>query len=108
MIKHWIKKAALLVLVVMNSPCMAADLSGDWIAQIATQGEPQYSRVSLQVNETAVSGTWGDSKIDGSLTGGKLAIKLISASGAPAGALDATITGDTIIGTGTVRAAAGG
>src|SRR5580692_378270 len=106
MTKHWMKAAALFAVIAMNRLSTAADLSGNWIAQIATQGEPQYTRVSLQVNGTTVTGMWGGSEIDGTLMADRLDIKLTSA-GNPAGALTGTLTGSTFTGTGTVRAAAG-
>jgi amidase len=100
--------AALFLIVALSGPCTAADLAGDWIAKIATQGEPQYARVSLQLTGTAVTGKWGDAKVEGSMNGDKLDIKLISASGDPAGTLTAATAGDTITGTGTIRTAGGG
>ena len=84
MTKHWMRMAALFAVIAMSRPCMAADLSGNWIAQIPTQFEPQYARVSLQVNGATVTGMWGDSKINGSLTADKLDFKLTSATGNPA------------------------
>jgi amidase len=84
---------------------MAADLSGDWVARIAAQAEPQYTRVSLKVDGTAVSGMWGESKIDGTLTNFKLEITL---SGNPSGALTGTLTGETVTGAGTISGGRGG
>jgi amidase len=108
MTKHWIRNATLLVVVLMSIPCMAADLSGEWVAQIATPVQPQYARVSLKVTGNAVSGTWGDAKIDGSFSAGKLDLKLMSSAGAPAGTLTATATGDTVAGTATLTTSGGG
>jgi len=91
------------------APAMAAaDVSGDWIAQIAAQGEPQYTRVSLKVDGTAVSGMWGESRIDGTLTSAKLDIRLIDAENNPAGTLAGTLTGETFTGTGSINAGRGG
>ena len=100
--------AVLFAIIAMNRAGLAADFSGNWIAQIAAQGEPQYTRVTLRVDGTSITGTWGESKINGTLTAEKLDIKLTSSEGSPAGALTATLSGDTFTGTGTVRAAGGG
>lgn len=93
---------------VMAMSCMAADLSGNWIAQIATQGEPQYTRVSLKVDGNTLSGMWGESKIDGTLTGARLDIKLSDAEGNLAGTLTGMLAGDTFTGTGVISAGRGG
>jgi acetamidase/formamidase len=107
MINHWTRLAALIAVLAMNRVCMAADVSGNWIAQIATQGEPQYARVSLQVSGTSVSGLWGETKISGTLTADMLDIKLTSADGSAAGGLTGTFKGETFSGTGTLRTAGG-
>lgn len=67
MAKQWMKMAALAGAIALARLCMAADPSGNWIATIATQGEPQYTRVSLKVDGGKLSGMWGESKIDGTL-----------------------------------------
>ena len=113
MTKHWMKITALAGMIVSTQLCMAADLSGDWIAQIAATGEPQYTRVSLKDNDGKLSGMWGEFKIDGTLTGAKFDIALSDAEGKPSGTLTGTLTGDTFTGTGTiavtaVRASSGG
>src|SRR6516165_2885592 len=107
MTRHSIKLATLFAVISMSRICMAADISGNWIAQIATQGEPQYARVSLQVNGTSVTGLWGEAKINGTLAADKLDIELTSADGSSAGALTGTFKGDTFTAVGTVRNAGG-
>jgi acetamidase/formamidase len=104
--KRWIT-TTLAGALAMSVPLIAADLSGNWIAQTVTQGEPQFTRVSLRVDGMTVTGMWGDSKIDGTLTGDKLDISLNGADGASAGALTATLTGETLTGSGTVRTRGG-
>jgi acetamidase/formamidase len=91
----------------MSWMAAAADISGDWIAQILAQGqaEPQYARVSLKVEGSAVGGMWGELRIDGTLAGGKIDLKL----GDSAGVLTGLVTGDAITGTGSgIRPARGG
>jgi acetamidase/formamidase len=100
--------AVLLAIIAMNTALLGADFSGNWIAQITTPGEPQFARVSLQVNGTSVTGTWGESKIAGSISDDKLDIKLISGESSPAGGLTATLSGNTFTGIGTIRTAGGG
>jgi acetamidase/formamidase len=101
MANQWIKMAALAGAIALTRICMAADISGNWIATIATQGEPQYARVSLKADGQKLSGMWGTSIIDGTLTDGKLDIKLTDAQGNAVGGLTGTLSGETITGTGT-------
>ena len=107
MAKQWMKRIALAGAVAWTQVCMAADVSGNWIATIAAQGEPQYTRVSLKSDGDKLSGIWGTSNIDGTLTDGKLDIKLTDAQGNPAGALSGTLSGNTISGTGTILGGGG-
>jgi amidase len=107
----WTKAAMLAALLALGTAriCMAAGISGNWIATIAAgQGEPQYTRVSLTLDGDKVSGMWGESKIDGTLADGKLSLALADAQGAPVGNLDARISGDTITGSGTLSGGRGG
>lgn len=97
----WIKRMALAGAITWAHVCLAADVSGNWIATIAAQGEPQYTRVSLKSDGDRLSGMWGTSRIDGTLTDGKLDIKLTDAQGNTAGALNGTLTGGAFTGTGT-------
>ena len=54
MSRQWMKMAALAGAIGMSGLLRwRRDVSGNWIAQIATQGEPQYARVSLKVDGTA-------------------------------------------------------
>ena len=106
-IRHWMKIAPLAGLLGMSWMAAAADISGDWSAQILAQGqaEPQYARVSLKVEGSAVGGMWGELRIDGTLAGGKIDLKL----GDSAGVLTGLVTGDAITGTGSgIRPARGG
>src|SRR5260221_645647 len=101
MATQWIKMVALAGAVALTRVCMAADVSGNWIATIATQVEPQYTRVSLKADGDKLTGRWGTSNIDGTLSGGKLDVKLTDAQGRSAGALTGTLSGDSFAGTGT-------
>jgi amidase len=108
MAKQWIKMAALAGALALSQVCLAADISGNWIASVGTDPAGQYTRVSLKADGDKVSGTWGTSKIDGTLTDGKLDIKLTGAQGNAAGAITGTLSGDTITATGTVLGGGGG
>jgi amidase len=95
----------------MSWLCMAADISGNWIAQASTQNAqngPQYTRVALKVDGATVSGMWGESRIEGTLTGTRLDVKLSDAEGNSAGAITATLTGDTFTGSGMISGGRGG
>jgi len=101
----WTKTSILATLVALGTAriCAAADISGKWIAEIGGgQGEPQYTRVSLAINGGKVGGMWGESKIDGTLADGKLSLALSDAQGVSAGKLDATVSGETIAGSGMI------
>ena len=109
MAKKWTTMAALAGALLMGRVCMAADLSGNWIATTGgSQGEPQYTRVSLTTDGNKVGGMWGESKIDGTLADGKLSLTLTDAQGGPAGSLTGTASGDTITGSGTISGGRGG
>jgi amidase len=101
MAKRRIRMAALSTVFMIARICFAADLSGNWIATIASPGEPQYARVSLNVEGDKVSGTWGTSKIDGTLRGNELTVTLTDDQGAPGGSLAGKLSGDTFTGTAT-------
>ncbi|HEY4382259.1 MAG TPA: acetamidase/formamidase family protein [Acidobacteriaceae bacterium] len=108
MAKQWMKIAVLTGTVGLTRLCFAADVSGNWVATIAAQSDPQYTRVSLKADGDTLSGMWGTSNINGSLSDGKLDIKLTDAQGKPAGALTGTLSGDTITGSGTILGGGGG
>jgi acetamidase/formamidase len=107
MTRRWITIISFAGLIAITGSCFAAEISGDWIAQIAGQGDPQYARVSLKVNGTAVSGTWGEAKVSGTLTGASLDIKLTAPGGSAAGALAGAVAGGTVAGSGTLYTGGG-
>lgn len=104
MIKHGMKIAALAGAIALSQLCMAADISGNWVAKIAAQGEPQYARVSLTNDGGKLSGMWGDLKVAGTIAGDKLDLTLADAENKPAGSLTGTLNGDEVTGTGTITA----
>jgi amidase len=108
MSRHRIHVTAFSGLLALSGLGFGADLSGDWIAQIASTGEPQYYRVSLHVDGSAMTGMLGRSKIEGAVAGSKVDLKLTATEGGPAGTLNGTLTGDTISGSGTVSGNGGG
>jgi amidase len=94
---RWIV-AFLFALLMAGKSGVAADLSGKWIAAIGTQ----YARVSLVDEGGKLTGTWGEFKLTGSISGDKVDLSLTDDSGADAGSLTGTISGDSVSGTGTV------
>lgn len=108
MAKQWIKMAALTGALSLTHLCLAADVTGNWIASTGTEANAQYAHVALKEDGDRLTGTWGTSKIDGTLTGGKLDIKLTDAQGNPAGSLTGAVSGDTLTATGTVLGGGGG
>jgi amidase len=105
--KRWMKIIALAGVLLSGQLCIAANLSGDWVAQIEGPVQPRYVRVLLKHDGGKLSGLWGELKIDGTLTGEKLDISLSDAADKPAGVLTATVAGDTLTGTGTITATMG-
>jgi len=110
MAKQWTKLASLAGVIALTQLCMAQNVSGNWIATVGggDQAEPSYARVTLKADGEKLSGMWGTSKIDGTLTGGKLDIKLTDSQGAASGSATGTLSGDSITGTGTGLATGGG
>ena len=106
---RWMNGFVLCCVILMAGAASAADLSGNYIAQVTTTptAEPQYARVSLRVDGTTISGTWGDGKMSGALTGSKLDLVLTDAAGGAAGALKGTVNGSTLSGDGTLTPSRG-
>src|SRR5580692_7955743 len=82
---RWIV-AFLFALLMAGKSGVAADLSGKWIAAIGTQ----YARVSLVDEGGKLTGTWGEFKLTGSISGDKVDLSLTDDSGAVAGSLTGT------------------
>jgi acetamidase/formamidase len=106
---RFLKTTALAAALALTPLCLAAGISGKWIAASGTAAAPQYARVTLQADGVKLTGTWGTAKIEGTVTDGKLLdIKFIDAQGNPAGTLTGALTGDTITATGTILGGTGG
>jgi amidase len=97
---------AFIVAVAAARFCSAAEISGDWVGQLAgpfdSQYTAQYNHVALKAVGTKLSGTWGTYMLAGTLTGAKVDLTLTNAAGKPAGALTGTMSGDSFSGTGSV------
>src|SRR5258708_4804196 len=52
------------------SLCYAADIAGNWIAELSGGADPTYARVSLQAAGGKVTGTWGGANAGGANVGG--------------------------------------
>lgn len=98
----------LLVCALLAPLCQAADLSGNYIAQM-TRGTaaPQYTRVNLKVEGTRVSGLWGDYVISGTLSGTRLQLQLAEKDGKSAGQLSGSVNGEALSGDGNMMPPAG-
>jgi acetamidase/formamidase len=85
----------------------AADITGDWIAEVTAKGaEPQYARVQLQTRGGSLTGVWNLWKVEGTLTGDQIALSL-SREGTPAGKLSGVSSAEMLSGTGQMTAAGG-
>ena len=106
---RWMKVLVLCCTGLIVRVSAAADLSGSYIAQITTSltAEPQFARVSIKVDDTAVSGMWGDYKITRTLAGPRLTLSLTDAESKPAGSLSGTVSGTSLAGDGSLVPARG-
>jgi acetamidase/formamidase len=108
MTKGWIRAAWLGIVLASCGLAAAATVTGDWVAEIpSAQGEPQLAHVVLKIAGTKVTGTWGASTVEGTLSGDKVDAKLIDAEGKEAGSFSGTMAGDKVTGTGTFPAPRG-
>jgi amidase len=112
---RWIKILVLCGAALVVRPSVAADLSGNYIAQLTTTptAEPQFARVFIKMDGATISGAWGDYKISGAVTGTKLNLALTDAENKPVGMLSGTVGSTSLSGDGTLvparaRAGAGG
>jgi len=78
----------------------AADVQGDWIAEISAKGaETQYARVKLQVSGSSLTGTWNHLSVSGTAEGDHLKISL-TRNGSSAGTLESTAQAAGFLGEG--------
>jgi acetamidase/formamidase len=54
--------------ILIAASAYAADLSGEWIAEISSGGDPQYARVALKSDGAKLSGTWNGSPLEGAVS----------------------------------------
>jgi amidase len=81
--------------------CSAADLTGEWVAEVTSAGESQYARVTLHTEGGKLAGAWGTLTVDASVTGDRVQISLGNA-GRPAGTLTGFAKGAEISGDGSM------
>lgn len=87
--------------------CTAADISGEWIAEIKTKmADPQYARVRLTVEGEEIKGVWGQMRVKGTVSGDRLHLALLR-DGSPAGTLNGTLAAGDYSGDGQTNTAAG-
>jgi acetamidase/formamidase len=99
--------SALLVLAAAARLAPAADLTGDWIAEIQAKGsEPQYARVQLRAEGASVSGAWDQMKVEGSIAGDRVSLSVLR-NGSAAGSLTGSSSGDSLSGEGQMISAGG-
>jgi len=90
------------ILLVAASLSSAADMQGDWIAEVSAKGaEPQYARVKLHVEGTSITGTWNQLTVTGTASGDRINLTLLR-NGAPAGTLTVTANGGEFRGEGRI------
>lgn len=101
--------AILLCALVLLARQASAQPSGDYIAEVMTtpQAARQYARVTLTTAAGAISGTWGDRRVSGTVSGAAVALTLRDVAGSTVGSLKGTLSGTTLTGEGTLAAGGG-
>src|SRR3954453_18864260 len=94
----------------LTTNLFAGGISGEWVAQVTSFGEPQYARVALETTGAKISGSWAEYKVDGTLTGDHVTFSLLSSDGKPVGTLTGVAGAAKMSGDGTMalRRRAGG
>lgn len=87
---------------------VAADLSGNWTAQVTRFGEPQYVRVTLSSDGGKLTGTWGKSTIEGAITGNRVEFSIRQTDGRQSGTFTGEIGVEGLSGEGRMDQRAGG
>jgi amidase len=83
-------KTPISLLFLAASFAPAADIQGDWIAELSAKGaDPQYARVKLHLDGASITGTWNQLTLTGTATGDRLNLNL-QRNGASAGTLAVT------------------
>jgi hypothetical protein len=86
----------------------AADFSGNWIAEIQPAGlDPQYARVALRIDGSAVTGLWNQLEVKGTASGSRLTLTLVSL-GSNVGTMILKASGNKLAGEGKARIAGRG
>jgi len=99
-------KTHIFLLFLAASLSRAADIQGDWIAELSAKGaDPQYARVKLRLDGASITGTWNQLTLSGTASGDRLNLTL-TRNGASAGSLAVTASGREFLGEG--RIAGGG
>src|SRR6185369_347979 len=89
--------------------CAAADVSGDWVAQVSGGfGDPQYFRVKLRVEGSKLAGSWNDGSVEGSLTGDIIEFTSKQPGGKALGAFKGRVAAAQLSGEGVLEAQRGG
>ena len=96
------------MLCFVGHSCFAADVTGNWIAEIVASGESQYARVNLTADGGKLSGKWGENTVTGSVSQDNIELVLTDAQGKQMGSLTGRRDGEKIIGTGTLSGGRGG
>ncbi|HTA42690.1 MAG TPA: acetamidase/formamidase family protein [Bryobacteraceae bacterium] len=91
-------------LILAGQICSAADISGAWVAEVTSFGEPQYARVALQTAGSKVAGSWGEWKVEGTINGSQVSFSIADPDGRPLGSLNGAPSGAGFTGGGNLAA----
>ena len=91
---------AICILFAAARLCLAADVTGDWIAEVLAKGSDlQYARVQLRAEGDKLTGTWNQMKLEGSIAGDHISLSLLR-NGSAAGTLTGISVGAMLSGEG--------
>src|SRR5262245_3816392 len=89
-----------LLLVTLSVSAYAADITGQWNFRLIRFGEEvNPARVELKAEGSKLTGTINELKVEGTVEGDQVHIKVVRPNGSEWGKLDGRINGDTLTGT---------
>ena len=86
----------------------AADVAGDWVAQVATPGDPQYFRVALETEGAKLSGRMNQWKLAGTVNGNRVEFTALQPDGKVAATFQGELQGRELSGEGAMDSVRGG
>jgi amidase len=84
--------------------CTAADISGDWVAQVTGGfGDPQYFRTKLRMDGTKLAGSWNEASLEGAIMGDSIEFSVRQSGGQTVGTFKGRLQGADLSGDGVME-----